>query len=111
MPDVAYVSKARQAAPLFVGWNPIAPDLAVEVVSDEGDATELRTLMLKIGHYQAAGTVVWVVLPVSRCIDVYAPGVPPRRTEAHETLDGAPVLPGFTLALAELFATTDAPQG
>lgn len=104
MPDVAYISQQRQPEPFRGVWNPLAPDLAVEVVSDEASSDELGILRRKITSYLAAGTVVWVAFPVSQIVEVHAPGQPAQVLHLDDTLTGGDVLPGFTLALREVFA-------
>ncbi len=99
-PDVAFISKARQPELPHEGYNPIAPDLAVEVVSPTDSE---RLLRIKIANYLAAGTTLWVVYPQTREVEVYAPGQPVQVLDEKDTLDGGKVLPGFELPLKELF--------
>jgi Uma2 family endonuclease len=102
-PDVAFVSKARQAELAREGYNPVAPDLAVEVDFPSTYASQAQ-LRIKIANYLAAGTVVWLVLPETKMVEVYAPGQPVRLLRVDDTLDGGAVLPGFTLPLKDIFA-------
>ena len=99
-PDVAFISKKRQPELPYHGYNPNPPDLAVEVVSP---TDSLRKLMEKVGNYLAVGTVVWVVYPETKEIAVYAPGQPVRIFGIDDTVDGGDVLPGFRLAVKEIF--------
>jgi Uma2 family endonuclease len=103
--DVAYISKALQPELAREGANPNPPELVVEVVSDEASARELETLMLKVSNYIAAGAVVWVVYPTAQLIRVHVPGQPVQIVSKDGTLDGGDVLPGFTLAVSEIFET------
>lgn len=101
LPDVAFISKAR----LPTTPNPIptiAPDLAVEVLS-EGNTTEEMTQ--KLLEYFESGTVLaWVIDPKTRTVSVYhRPGQPTQVLEVDGTLNGEQVLPGFTMPVAELF--------
>jgi Uma2 family endonuclease len=100
IPDVAYVSFARQPETPHTAYNPIAPDLAVEVLSPNDDHAALR---IKIVNYLRAGTTVWVVDPERQQVEVYAPDQAPRMLRAAETLDGGAVLPGFSLPLKTIF--------
>jgi Uma2 family endonuclease len=100
IPDVAFISKARQLAPSHDAYNPVPPDLAVEVVSPANDPGDVR---LKVVNYLAAGTVVWLVLPDPKVVEVYAPGQPARRLALEDVLDGGGLLPGFSLAVADIF--------
>ena len=100
IPDVAFVSKARQPEPSHETYNPLAPDLAVEVISPSDD---LNVLRVKVGNYLAAGTMVWVVRPEAKAVEVYVPGQPVRRVSADGTLDGGEVLPGLALPVKDIF--------
>lgn len=100
-PDVGFISKAKgQIAKR--GYNPAPPDLAVEVDFPSTDESR-RNLRIKIGNYIAAGTVVWVVDAEQKQIEVYIPGQPVKVFSIKETLEGGSVLPGFTLALNDIF--------
>ncbi len=102
-PDVAYISRARQPELARTGYNPNPPELAVEVISDEGNLDEQRGLRRKITNYLAAGTIVWVVFPFSQMIEVHAPGQPMRICGLADTLDGGDILPGFQLPARDIF--------
>jgi Uma2 family endonuclease len=102
-PDAAFVRAERiPAEGLPSGWFPFAPDIALEVLSASDTASELQE---KLDDYLAAGTaLVWVVDPARRAVAVYSPDAPTRRLREGDTLDGAPVLPDFRCAVADLFA-------
>lgn len=100
-PDVAYLSKARQAELAKEGYNPNPPELAVEVVSPNDDNEKL---LIKVSNYLAARTVVWIVRPGTHKVEVHAPGQPVRVLGIQDTLDGGQVLPGFKLAIKDIFA-------
>jgi Uma2 family endonuclease len=104
MPDFAYVSYAKQKKFSKDSWFPFAPDLAVEVLSPSNTALEMRT---KVSNYLSAGTVLWIVDADKRRIEIYEPGQPIRVVRMGETLDGGALLPGFTLAVSDLFADVD----
>ena len=101
-PDVAFISKARQAELATQDYNPNPPELAVEVdfPSTYQSQKDLRT---KVVNYLAAGTVVWVVLPETKEVEVYVPGQPRKLVSVDGTLDGGDLLPGFTLPVKEIF--------
>ena len=102
-PDVAFVRRERIPAagrPRSFWEGP--PDLAVEVRSP-GDTR--REVAEKVAAWLAAGTLaVWVADPSDASVTVHLPGQAARRLEAGDTLDGAPLLPGFRLPVAEVFA-------
>jgi Uma2 family endonuclease len=100
LPDVAFVSQARQARPSEEAYSPVPPDLAVEVLSPSNKPKDVR---IKIGNYLAAGSVLWVVDPDQKQVEVYVPGQAVKRLGEKDTLDGGDVLPGFTLAIKDIF--------
>lgn len=109
-PDVAFVSYTRwergRPFPHTDPW-PVVPDLAVEVVSPNDQAEELR---IKVAEYLRGGVpLVWVVYPQLRLVDVYDGAKTMRTVEENEVLDGGAVLPGLKLALDTIFAGGAAP--
>ena len=100
IPDVAFVSKARQPESSHDAYNPNAPDLAVEVLSPSDKAEDIR---IKIANYLAEGTLLWVVEPESKTVEIYVTGQKGQRARVGDTLDGGDVLPGFTLAVKDVF--------
>ena len=97
-PDVSFVRKAQLQNPdeYFEG----GPDLAVEVVSPGDDASDLRE---KIRQYLSAGTsVVWVVYPRSRQIEIHTPDRTIRTLGIDDSLEAGNLLPGFQLSVRAL---------
>ena len=83
----------------------VIPNLVIEVIST-GHTT--RELARKCREYFDAGVqLVWLVDPRTRSVDVYTALDQVTRLSEIEMLDGDPVLPGFTLALQELFHELD----
>jgi Uma2 family endonuclease len=81
---------------------PIAPDLAVEVVSPSDRAAEV---LAKVAEYLEAGTrLVWVVYPQTQKIVVYRPSADVQMLSVSDTLEGGDVVPGFACPVAEVFA-------
>jgi len=101
LPDIGYVSKARQPIPSDEAYNPLAPDLAVEVISPTDETGEV---VAKTNGYVLAGTTVWLVYPKRKEIHVYVPGQPIKKLGIDDTLAGGAILPGFTAKLADIFA-------
>ncbi len=102
-PDVAYISYARQPQLAQKGYNPNPPELAVEVISDPTSQDEQTTLRRKITNYLQAGVIVWVVNPYARFVEVHHPEKPLHVLDEGDTLTGDEVLPGFTLAVKDIF--------
>jgi Uma2 family endonuclease len=103
-PDVSFLSRDRLAPDAIPDqFIPGAPDLAVEIVSPSSRWYEVEE---KISDYFAGGArTVWVVDPAVRRAVVRYPDRPPRVVMDRDSLDGEDVVPGFTLAVAELFGS------
>lgn len=104
-PDVAFISKARHARLEGVVF-PLAPDLAVEVISPSESSNDV---LKKVTRYLEAGTkLVWTVYPEDNGVYVWqlaADGsLKAQAFGAADTLDGGEVLPGFTLKVSDIFA-------
>ena len=103
-PDLAFVSHERwpfqRRIPQGAAWD-MVPDLAVEVVSPSNPAVEVHK---KIHEYFRAGVRrVWIVYPEAREVYVYESPKLIQVLQIEDELDGAPLLPGFRLALKTLF--------
>lgn len=98
-PDVAVMLKSRQAQLVREGYNPLAPDLAVEVISP---SDKPRKVQIKIANYLAANTLLWVVYPETKEVEVYRPGQAVKILDEHGTLDAGTLLPDFTLAVKDI---------
>jgi Uma2 family endonuclease len=99
IPDIAVVLKEGRT---FDPDAPLAymPDLAIEVQSpDQSD----KFMIDKANYYLSKNTrMVWIVYPAKRLVEVLTADDRKLLTEA-DTLDGGEILPGFTLALREIF--------
>jgi Uma2 family endonuclease len=103
-PDLAWVRAER--------WNALepadrerfvklCPDFAVELRSPSDD---LATVQAKLAEYLACGCQLgWLLDPATRSVHIYRPGADPDVLVDPPTVAGDPVLPGFTLVLAELW--------
>ncbi len=100
VPDAAFISAARQPERSHDTYNPLAPDLAVEVVSPSDKQKVIRR---KLAAYADAGALVWLVYPLAARIEVYPPDDMMTIKGMGDSLDGGTVLAGFTLELAEIF--------
>lgn len=107
IPDVAFISWDRMPGRMQPTQKvpPLVPDLAVEVLSESNTPGEMA---VKREEYFTAGvTVVWEIDPQARTVHVYHDVTQFVTLTASDTLDGTPVLPGFTLPLADLFGELD----
>lgn len=84
------------------GSVPGMPELAVEIKSPSDTITEMRETA---AYYLANGSrLVWLVYPNYRLLEVYRPDADVEILGEEDTLTGGDVLPGFTLAVREVFA-------
>lgn len=102
-PDFAFITQERLALiGDFDEFIPIAPDLAVEVVSPHDRWTKIEE---KVQDYLRAGTrLVWVLNPKTKTIHVYHGFASVVVLTSKGQLEGGEVLPGFAAAVAYLFA-------
>jgi len=103
-PDLAFVSTERwplrRRIPRTEVWD-IVPDLAVEVIRPTNGAEQVAS---KIEEYFRAGIrQVWVVYPGTCKIYLYDTPTSVKILQVGDELDGGSVLPGFRLALEDLF--------
>jgi Uma2 family endonuclease len=82
-PDTSFVRAERlPAAGLPRGFIPMAPDLAVEILSPDEAAWELEE---KLDDYRAAGTpLIWVIDPNRRTVMIVSADVPVRWLRGNE---------------------------
>lgn len=100
-PDISYISFARKGEIVRRGVVPLMPDLAVEVKSPDDSAVLMRK---KAAYYIENGSMlVWLIFPLKRTVEVYTADGDLRILNDGDTLDGADVLPGFTMPVRELF--------
>jgi Uma2 family endonuclease len=101
-PDASFVSKDRiPASGAPEKYWPIAPDLAVEIVSPWDGA---QTLQDKVREYLAAGTrAVWVVHPRTRVLLQHRAMNDVRGFGEDDVLVADDVLPGFSCPVRRLF--------
>ncbi len=80
------------------------PDLAIEIQSKE---QSLKKLEEKCYRYLKNNVqLVWFIQPDNKLVRVYRPNVEkPVILSVTQRLDGEDVIPGFKLALSELFAS------
>jgi Uma2 family endonuclease len=99
-PDFAFVAGHRLPEGLPKKYIPLAPDLAVEIVSPNDTASEIHD---KVTTYLKYGTkMVWVAYPSSRTVAVHTQAGA-KTLGVGDTLDGGTALPGFSLGISEIF--------
>ena len=100
-PDVAFIRKERLPDPRPHTFAEFAPDLVVEVVSPNDAYSAIRE---KVEEWLRAGvSVVWVVDPLRRAVEVFRIDAPVEVLREGSTLTCESLLPGFALPLTTLF--------
>ncbi len=106
-PDVSFIARVRVEAhnaehgPDEGPWW-LAPDLAVEIISPTDRYKDVEE---KIAEYLRSGVrLVWLFNPHRRTVHVYTPENPGGLLlDEHATLSGDPVLPGWAMAVRDIF--------
>lgn len=111
IPDVSFISWARfpkqrlERRPI----PELIPDLVVEVLSDTNTKKEMA---MKLDRYFKAGVkLVWYIDPESRSATAYSSPSEFIHIALDGELDGAEVLPEFSLSLTWLFERADRQSG
>ncbi len=106
-PDISFVSKDRLLGlkRLPKGYFQGSPDLAVEVISPNNTFEELHQKIVE--YFENGCRLVWVINPDEKSILVYHKPQPDKLLQITDNLDGEDILPGFTLAVADLFIEWD----
>ncbi len=99
-PDLSVITDT-QTPIVRKGAVPRMPDLAVEVKSPDDKFKDMRE---KADYYVANGTrIVWLIYPHERLVEVFRPNADSEILNESHVLNGEDVLPGFTLAVNDLF--------
>ena len=100
-PDLAFVRAGRAPAAGTDGYPHLAPDLVAEVVSPSQGRSEMGA---KAQRWLSAGVrLVWIVAPEARIVEVWRAGGLACILTVEDELTGQEVLPGFAVAVADLF--------
>lgn len=101
-PDVVYVRLDRLPKGAIPDGDVfVPPDLVVEVLSPNNSGEEVDE---KLAEYLGAGVpLVWIVSPARQTIRVFRQDGTHRMFELHETIESESALPGFRLALSDVF--------
>lgn len=108
-PDVSFVPKARLAAlgfkPNETRFFPGAPDLAVEVLSENNTRAEIDA---RLKDFFASGAqIAWVIDPERQRAEICHSPTSRQLIGSGGFLDGEHLLPGFRHPIADLFKEWD----
>ena len=105
-PDAAYYDGPLPPDDMDFVAGP--PTFAAEVRSkyNYGDSAEAELAAKRADYFLAGTLVVWDVDPRSRCVRVYRPDQPgpPILLGEGQTADAEPAVPGWRMAVADIFA-------
>ncbi len=98
--DIAFIRDDKIPGSFPPGLLEVAPDLAIEIMSPSNTVGDTN---LKIDQLLRAGCPqVWIVHPDLRRVDVHSKdGL--RAYREGDTLSGGDILPGFELAVSDIF--------
>lgn len=100
-PDVAFVSATRWALDRQLPWKsdwPIAPDLAVEIVSPGNTMSDM--MRKRRDYFRHGVTEVWIVLPEERQVHCYSDDKTVRILDATDQLTTL-LLPEWSVSIAD----------
>jgi Uma2 family endonuclease len=106
-PDFSFISKqrlqglSRPPRGFFQG----SPDLAVEILSPNNTVEEIHDKIVEF--FENDTRLVWVIHPDEKYVLVYHSPEPDGFLRAADLLDGEAVVPGFSMAVSELFEEWD----
>ena len=87
------------------GFPHFAPDVAIEVVSPSNTPAALAR---KTEEYFANGArAVWIADPADQTVRIRRPGAVELALGPSDILSGDPEIPGFSCAVADIFAVLD----
>jgi Uma2 family endonuclease len=102
-PDVSFIAAGRldgDEAP--AGHIKVAPDIAVEIISPNNLYEEIES---KVAEYRSAGVkLIWIITPETRTVLIRRLDGSCAEVGATGQLSGEEVIPGFSCAVADLFA-------
>lgn len=103
LPDVALILRRRLPSGKLPPEQicPVAPDVAVEILSPGNTAHELE--LKRRTYFDSGVQQVWVADPRKRTVRVYSSPTEYTELGEDETLDGGAILPGFSLSVREWF--------
>jgi Uma2 family endonuclease len=101
-PDFSFVKRGRLPDDTpSSGYDALAPDLAVEVLSPNDLVIEVDA---KREEYLRAGVrLIWIVNPDTRTMQVYRADGSTSLLREHDELSGEDVIPGFSCRVSSIF--------
>jgi Uma2 family endonuclease len=102
MPDITLMLRSQfpNGLPKEAVWRAY-PDLAVHVLREMNTEAEMNRRLDE--YFQVGTSLVWLVDRQAHTVTVYFARKECRVVDIDGTLDGAPVLPGFTLPVRDIF--------
>ena len=100
-PDVAYLDAKRSKMIPSRGYMAQMPNLVVEVVSPNDNWSEVKQKVR--GWLEHGVSLVWVVDPETKTVEVHAAGKPVTELMNSQQIDGGAVLPGFKARVSSFF--------
>lgn len=103
-PDVSWVKRDRIEAlnPKPNQFLPLCPDFVIELRSASDNLSDGQA---KMREYIANGMRLgWLIDPKNKNVEIYSADQPVKTVPFSVVLSGEPVLPGFSLDLAAIFA-------
>jgi Uma2 family endonuclease len=102
VPDLSFVSAERVPKDgLPIAYWPVAPDLAVEVVSPNDRAEDVHKKVLE--YLEGGSRLVWVLWSDTRSVTAHAADGSIVELGPDDELEGGDVLPGFRVIVGDLF--------
>jgi len=103
LPDVSFVATHRLKTHERQTYYQHAPDLAIEIISPSERAVDIRA---KLHDYLRTGVQqVWHIYPDTQEVVVHDATGTVTTYHMGQTISGAEVVPGFTVPVADIFAS------
>jgi Uma2 family endonuclease len=107
IPDMAYYT-AQQIWEASQGQTPSVPSFLIEFISDNDHYSKV---LAKLEEYFKAGAqLIWLIIPQVSQVYVYTSPVEVTICRDARICSAEPVIPGFAISAADLFAKPERPQ-
>jgi Uma2 family endonuclease len=101
--DASFIELSRFRSEMWHGFVPIAPALAVDVVTEDDRYVDIESR--RIDFLSASGRLYWIVEPLLQRAMVYRANGSIQVVRPDDSLKGEDVLPGFSISLAAVLET------